>query len=524
MAELIKNIPEKLKEYWSKQSKKKKTMTIVLFAAVILLCAVTIYLINKPEYAVLYSGLSDSEAGEIYRKLTEDDYDVKVGDNGVLYVPKKFENKIRLELAAEGYPKSGLNYDIFSKSSGFGTTQYEKKKYMQFQLQDRLQDTIKSIDLISDAVVTLNIPDNDSVVLKGDKKPTTASVLIKTKKNVKLAREQVDAIVALVSKSVEGLEEENVTVIDQNMTILNKSNSSDPIFPGTQFELQKQVATDLEEQILNILEPIFGFGKVVTGVNVRLNFDKQTTESIRFEPVIGEDGIIVSLTELIEIRRRLGEDGGDVGQDPNGGAPGYVDPDDENIDYHKISRTVNYEVNQIIELIEKAQGQIEDLTVSVVIDNDDANEEVLTNVRQIVANAVGVDAKYVEVTTMEFAGQKSFEAMFEESRKMQEELFRKQRERTTTFVIVISCAIVLLALIVFISMAARMASERRSLKQEELMRFYEEQARRQMEEDDNLNFDMIDGQRTDYRDAISKFFRKNPEVFVQLIRNWLNEE
>ena len=126
-------------------------MTIVLFAAVILLCAVTIYLINKPEYAVLYSGLSDSEAGEIYRKLTEDDYDVKVGDNGVLYVPKKFENKIRLELAAEGYPKSGLNYDIFSKSSGFGTTQYEKKKYMQFQLQDRLQDTIKSIDLISDA-------------------------------------------------------------------------------------------------------------------------------------------------------------------------------------------------------------------------------------------------------------------------------------------------------------------------------------------------------------------------------------
>ena len=103
---MIKNIPEKLKEYWSKQSKKKKTMTIVLFAAVILLCAVTIYLINKPEYAVLYSGLSDSEAGEIYRKLTEDDYDVKVGDNGVLYVPKKFENKIRLELAAEGYQRA----------------------------------------------------------------------------------------------------------------------------------------------------------------------------------------------------------------------------------------------------------------------------------------------------------------------------------------------------------------------------------------------------------------------------------
>ncbi len=525
MAELIKNIPEKFKEYWSKQTKKKKTLTIILFAAVIILCAVIIYFLNRPEYAVLYSGLSDSEAGEIYRKLTESDYDVKVGDNGVLYVLKKDEHKIRLELAAEGYPKSGLNYDIFSKSSGFGTTQYEKRKYMQFQLQDRLQDTIKSIDLISDAVVTLNIPDNDSVVLKGDKKPTTASVLIKTKNNVKLAREQVDAIVALVSKSVEGLEEENVTVIDQNMTILNKSNSTDPVYPGTQYDLQNQVATKLEEQILNMLEPIFGFGKIVTGVNVRLNFDRQTTESIRFEPVIGDDGIIISLTELIEIRKKIGEDGGGVGQDPNGGAPGYVDPDDESIDYHKISRTVNYEVNQIIERLEKAQGQIEDLTVSVVIDSSDANEEVLANVRQIVANAVGVDAKYVEVSSMEFTGKKSFEAMFEESRRMQEELLRKQRERTMTIVIVIASMVVLLALVFFVSMAARRASERRRQQQEELMKFYEEQARRQTEEANNtIDFDIFDEHKTDYRDAITKFFRKNPEIFIQLIRNWLNEE
>lgn len=524
MAELMKNIPGKLKEYWSKQPKNKKVLTITLFVVILLLCTVTIYFMNRTEYAVLYSGLSDSEAGEIYRKLTESSYDVKVGDNGVLLVPKKHENKIRLELAAEGYPKSGLNYDIFSKSTGFGATQYEKKKYMQFQLQDRLQDTIRSIDLINDAVVTLNIPDNDSVVLKGDKKPTTASVLVKTKNNAQLTKEQVDAIVSLVSKSVTGLDEENVTVIDQNMTILNRSNAHDEtIFPGTQFELQKQVAHDLEEQIKNILEPVFGYGNVVTGVNVRLNFDKQTTESITFEPVIGDDGIIVSLTELIEIRRRLDGEGGGVGQDPNGGAPGYVDPNDENIDYHKISKTINYEVNQIVDLIEKAQGRIEDLTVSVVIDSEETNEELLENVRQIVANAVGVESKYVEVQTMVFTGRKSIEDMFDESKKLQEELYKRQKQRNMIIVIVVISILVIAVVVVFMTMAIRRANERRKQQEEELRKFYEEQAARKKEEEENFDFDLYED-KMDYKDAITRFYKKNPEIFIQLIRNWLNEE
>lgn len=525
MVELLKNVPEKLKEYWSKQTKNKKITIIVLFVSVILLSVLTIYLLNKTEYSVLYSGLSDSEAGEIYRRLVEDNYDVKVGKNGVLYVPKKYENQIRLEMAAEGYPKSGLNYDIFENGIGFGTTEFEKQKYMQFQLQDRLQDTIRSIDLISDAIVTLTIPDNSNAVIKGDKQPTTASVLIKAKNNATITNEQVDAIVQLVAKSVAGLKEENITIIDQDMRILNRSNSQEnTISPGTQYELQQQVALNLENQIKNMLEPVFGYGNIVTGVNVRLNFDKQSTESIKFEPVIGDDGIIVSLTELTEIKKNLNNNGGSAGQDSNGGSPGYVDEDDENIDYKKISRTVNYEVNQIIERVEAAQGQIEDLSVSVVIDTDKGDEELINNIKTIVANAVGVDSKYVVVQTMLFAGKKSITDLFEQSEKLRKEMLEKEKSRTIILILVVVSIVLVLFIVFLVIIVSRRTKERQRQQEEEIKKIFEEQAAKRGEREDySIDFDSISG-KEDYKESISQFYKKNPEMFVQLIRNWLNEE
>lgn len=523
MIELFKNIPSKLKEYWSKQTKNRKIAIIVLFASIMLISFLSIYLLNRTEFSVLYSGLSDSEAGEIYRKLVENNYDVKVGKNGVLYVPKKYENRIRLELAAEGYPKSGLNYDIFENGIGFGTTEYEKQKYMQFQLQDRLQDTIRSIDLISDAIVTITIPDNSSAVIKDDKQPTTASVLIKTKNNATITNDQVEAIVQLVSKSVVGLKEENITIIDQNMRILNHKNLQDTISPGNQYDLQKQISANLEKQIKDMLEPVFGYGNIVTGVNVKLNFDRQSTESIRFEPVIGDDGIIVSLTELTEIRKNLGQSGGSAGQDSNGGSPGYVDSDD-NIDYQKITRTVNYEVNQIIERVEAAQGQIEDLSVSVVIDMEKGDEELINSITAIVANAVGVDSQYVVVQTMLFAGKKSINDLFEQSEKLRQELLEKGKIRNLIIAVLIPSLVFIAVIVIILIAVSKKAKARQRQQEEEIQRIYAEQANRVNEHDNMyIDFDSITG-KEDYQQAISRFYRKNPEIFVQLIRNWLNEE
>ena len=92
----------------------------------------------------------------------------KVDDNGTIYVPSRDEARLKMQLAAEGYPKESLTYDIFSGVSGLMTTDYEKKQYLIFQLQDRLQDAIKTLSGVNNAIVTLNIADDNSFVLKKD--------------------------------------------------------------------------------------------------------------------------------------------------------------------------------------------------------------------------------------------------------------------------------------------------------------------------------------------------------------------
>jgi flagellar M-ring protein FliF len=323
VAEILKKVSGQVTSFWTGLSKKKKIGFVVLMSLIIILTILTVALLNRTEYSVLYSGLTDQEAGEIYTKLTESGTVAKVGKNGTILVPKNQEDRLRISLAAEGYPKTALNYDIFKNSTGFGTTEYEKQKYMQFQLQDRLQETIKSIDLVEDAIVTITIPDNNSVVLKEDKKPSTASVLLKLKNNAKLSPQQVYAITELVSKSVPGLTSENITIVDQRMQVLNQNTETEFSQAGSLLELERQVEENFKNQLLGLLEPVFGYGKVVAGVNVRLDFDKRTTESVKFEPVVDDEGLAVSLNRLEEVSKQKST-GTPAGQDPNGGAPVYA--------------------------------------------------------------------------------------------------------------------------------------------------------------------------------------------------------
>lgn len=521
MPETLKNISNQISAFWAKFTKRNKILFIALIVGIVLIAAISVYFLNRTEYAVLYTGLDSNESGEIYNKLVEGSYDVKTDDSGNILVPESEENEIRMNLAAEGYPKSGLNYDVFQSSAGFGTTEYEKQKYMQFQLQDRLQETIKSIDVIEDAIVTLTIPDNNSVVLKGDKRPATASVLLKIKNNADLSEGQVNAIVELVEKSVPGLTDENVSIIDGNMKILNRSNndSSKTVNAGTQFELEHQVAQTLQEQVLNLLEPIFGYGKVVTGVNVRLDFDSKTTESVKFEPVLDDEGIAVSLTELEETSRNS-QNGGVAGQDPNGGAPQYVEGDGSDVDYSKVSRTVNYEVNETRELIEKAEGQIKDLSVSVVIDDEGVDEELIEQVQDVVAGAVGIDNELVVVKSMVFNGTDSIDDIFENAKQASADLVKGQRNRNILILAILGIVLVLIILLVVKLVKAKNTPviDYTVGDESDLENIGSETDEEYIPE---ITFT---GDKNTYKDQINKFYRNNPDIVIQIIRNWLNEE
>ena len=381
---------------------KNKRIGLVCLAALVIIISITAYaLVNRSSYEVLYFGLSPSEAGEVYQQLVNKGVDVKTEGTGTIKVPAGMADQLRMTLAADGYPKSGLTYDIYMNNTGLGVTEYDKENYLRFQLEDRLQKTIMTMDGVDQAVVTLTIPKQETFVLESQKVEPSASVMLGLKYGVNMTDRQIIGIEELVAKAVAGLKVENVSIVDQNMNVLkaNKEEEGDMTAIGTRLEFEKQMRDQLEGQIKTLLKPVFGEKNVAVAVSLVMDYDKELTESVEFAPVIDDKGIEKDLSELTEfVQNANGSEG------EGSGAPGYViGGTDSNGAYQKKSTQVNYLVNEIRKQIEKTQGTIADLSVSVVINKEGSNAQTQMQVQDIVAKAIGVNPEMVVVEYLSFA-------------------------------------------------------------------------------------------------------------------------
>lgn len=513
-----------LQEYWEKQDKKRKILHCVIGGAALILIIVLVLLLNRTNYAVLFTGLSSQEAGEIMARLDELEVDAKAKGTGTILVPEKQKDSLYMQLASEGYPQSGLNYEMFEKSTGFGTTDYEKQQYMQFQTQERLQGAIKSLDNVEEAIVTLYIPDSSAFVLKSDKESATASVILRIKRGMELTGVQAKNIISLVSRSVPGLDEDHIFIIDNMGNSLNKNDSTQTELAGTQLQLEEEMSRQYKEKIEEMLKPVLGETKFVVAVRAELDFDKRTTESVVYEPVEGSsDGIPVSINEAKE-KAQGAESAGVVGMDANGGAPEYPVVNGSGGSYEKTDKTINYDVNTRRDLIQKSEGTLSDLSVSVILDNQDLQTGAADKVRTLVAGAVGMNAERVVVESMDFSGELSAA-----DRMLNDTLDTNAYIRRQAFLrnAVIFGFIALVILAVILALAAWRRKKRRE-EEEEMLRL---EAERRAADEARMGAaigsmegeDPFEERKSDGRKFIEEHINKNPEFVAQLLRNWFED-
>ena len=83
------------------------------------------------------------------------------------------------------------------------------------------------IDGIEAVRVQIVIP--EKTLFKEDQKEPTASVILRLKQGAKLSRDYVQSIAYLVASSDEGLEHQNVTILDSRGRLLSANSDSDPL-------------------------------------------------------------------------------------------------------------------------------------------------------------------------------------------------------------------------------------------------------------------------------------------------------
>lgn len=512
MGELIQTLRNRIMEFYNKLSVNQKLVGGGLIFVVVVAIAILVVSGLQTQYVVLERGITVQKAGEITTKLDEMAIKWRTEDNSTtVLVDAKMLDKARMDLTLAGISDGeGFTWDDVLSTLSITMTSEEKNRMFLLAQQNALEKSIETLDGIENATINLYVADPSAFITdKGN--VAKAAVIMTLKSGYTLNDEQVNGIVMLMSNSVQGLEPDRITLTDQTGKQLNRSESDPGAFASNrQEEVRIQIEERMNKNLNAFLSTIYGEENVKVQTHVVLDFDRQSSESIVFSPPIegASDGLVRSMTELKE-NVANGTSGGAPGTDSNTDSTTYVEVSDGGSNYQKASQTLNYELNQVKTVIEKAEGQVKDLSIAVIINKSTLVDQNLTPEHQteiikLVTSASGVnDPTSVQVSAFDFK---------------QADLLPVTPVAAGVLGIPYWLIFVIIGVMVISGgVAYAIFTVRKKAKLRDA-----QAALAERESFEEINTEFQDKSSPKYQ--IEKFIEAKPEAVAQLLRSWLNED
>ena len=132
MADRLRELLNKVLEWWKKVSTKQKTFIVSAAAGIVLAFAILFSILMRPQYIMLLSCESTKEASEVTKLLGDAGLDYKVSDDGYqIRINKKQQSEANLLLGANDIQSYAYTIDNVT-SGGFSTTEADKQKRYDF--------------------------------------------------------------------------------------------------------------------------------------------------------------------------------------------------------------------------------------------------------------------------------------------------------------------------------------------------------------------------------------------------------
>lgn len=197
-------------------------LAVVLFSVLFFVfrsCAPGGLTARKPGYTVIYSNLELKDAANVIARLRELNVQYEIRDDGrSIAVQKEKTDQARLGLAEKNLPTGGsVGWEIFNEAR-LGATDFDRRIQLIRAISGELGRTISRIKGVEDCRVQVVIP--ETKLFAATTAPVTAAVMLRIRGGFNLAPEKINGIVYLVASSVENLQPENVTVVDDTGRIL----------------------------------------------------------------------------------------------------------------------------------------------------------------------------------------------------------------------------------------------------------------------------------------------------------------
>lgn len=570
MNEWFKKVINGFKERWTKWTKVQKGIGIGIVVLVIVAIVVLTSVSSKPTTVRLFNVpiTDEAERTEICLRLDQDNVKYYATTDGYISVnDEATAKKYRAVLIAENLePKRFDAYSIFDTTK-WARTDFDDKVNWQRAQEKALEQRLSYLDGIRDAKVGLVLPDES--LFASTQNPVSASVILYSKGGSEILsdKKQIKGIQHLIQRSIEGLKDENISIVDGNTGLeINDFSGMEATERIDNIAKEQRLIQKLENEysarILKALEETYGRKRVkIANMKIDMDMSKRNSTSTEYtgitvvpdNPDTPYDDSDIR-TNLVISSETIKKEFVGTGYNPEGPAgvegqnpPVYSDMSNMIGKQTETGEKVNNALNQK-NTTEEYSPSIKRVTIGVNIDGtwnyplyDESgklklnesggylreyipiSDADLQKMKSLVRAAVGYDNKrgdIVEVVNVPFDRTDEF-------RKEDEDFRKKQQTKKTILFVLIGVVVVLIAFIIF-RFISREIERRRRLREEELFR--KQQAAREQAlwdaKNDGMEVTMSveERKRAELQENAIAMAKEHPEDVAMLIRTWLMEE
>ena len=389
---------------------------------VVLAIVTTAHWARERDFKPLYTNLAPEDAGVVVSKVHESGADYRLAANGsTVLVPSARVDELRLQLAAAGIPKTGrIGYELFDKTN-FGATDFTEQINYHRALEGELERSMMGLSEVEQARVHITFP-KDSIFSE-ERQPAKASVLLKLRLGARLTPQNVAAICNLTASAVEGLQPEQVSVLDMNGNLLSRPrragspDSPEPSEAG--LEYKQRIEHDLLAKINSTVEPLVGADNFRSGISVDCDFTSGEQSEETFDPA---KSVMLSSQKTEDISG--GTLAGGIPGSPSNLPRPATRPGRGAGGVERRTENIAYQSSRVVRHIRMPEGSVKRISASILVDYATHWEgagaharrmvvppsaETLKTIRELVAAAIGVvpergDQLVVEALPFEGSG------------------------------------------------------------------------------------------------------------------------
>ena len=285
-----------------------------------------------------------------------------------------------LQMAGQGLPQTSVvGYEIFDKPT-FGMTDFTQKVNYKRALEGELERTILQLEEVEGANVHIVIP--EKALFESEQKKTTASVFLKLKDGAQLNPGEIGGVQRLVAASVEGLDANDVTIVDSRGNLLSRKSEGIDALTSDEYEMQNKVESYIANKAQTMLDAVLGPGNAIVRVNAQLDFNQVEKTTEEYDP----NSVVLSEQTMQE-------------RSP---VPGDTSSNNST----RTNSVTNYDVGKSVEKIVGSTGGIKKLSVAVLVNGKYTSienggestvkytprtEQEITQLTNIVKTAIGFD-------------------------------------------------------------------------------------------------------------------------------------